>query len=164
MRNQNSKQHLCFELLYIHVKPLKRKFYIQSFFINHRFQFLFQVFVSSPKQAAAVFTPASVISRQYFTLFWEVWYFLDLIPPLLLYIKPPLPINKQFSIDSFLDWEGLHWDFSSTFAYPPSSVLFSAFIPTPKHQTHWLFCRLLKNWSYWNIKSFPYRYQKNYEW
>jgi len=31
---------------------------------------------SSPKQAAAVFTPATVISRQYFTLFWDVQYFL----------------------------------------------------------------------------------------
>jgi len=26
------------------------------------------------------------------------------------YIKHHLPIDKQFSIDSFLDWEGLHWD------------------------------------------------------
>jgi len=26
------------------------------------------------------------------------------------YIKHHLPINKQFSIDSFLDWEGLCWD------------------------------------------------------
>jgi len=23
-------------------------------------------------------------------------------------------MNKQFSIDSFLDWEGLHWDFSAS--------------------------------------------------
>jgi len=77
------------------------------------------VIVRSPKDAATFFTPAAVISRQYFTLFWEVRYFLDPIPPLLLYIKPPLPINKQFSIDSFLDWEGLHWDFSSTLRSPP---------------------------------------------
>jgi len=54
-----------------------------------------------------------------------------------LYIKPPLPINRQFSIDSFLDWEGLHWDFSSKFAYPPYSILFSAFVPTPKHEKNW---------------------------
>jgi len=26
------------------------------------------------------------------------------------YIKHHLPINKQFSTDSFLDWEGLCWD------------------------------------------------------
>jgi len=57
--------------------------------------------------------------------------FLDPIPPVLLYIKPPLPINKQFSIDSFLDWEGLHWDFSSMFAYPPYYVTFSASAPMP---------------------------------
>jgi len=35
------------------------------------------------------------------------------IPPLLLYIKPLFSINKQFRIDSFLDCEGLHWDFCS---------------------------------------------------
>jgi len=33
-------------------------------------------------------------------------------------------MNKQFSIDSFLDWAGLHWDFSSTITTPPVSVLF----------------------------------------
>jgi len=38
------------------------------------------------------------------------------------YIKHLFPFNKQFSIDSFLDWEGLHWDFSSTITSPPVSV------------------------------------------
>jgi len=49
--------------------------------------------------------------------------FLDPIPPLLLYIKPIFPLDKQFSIDSFLDWEGLHWDFSSPPQYPPYVVI-----------------------------------------
>jgi len=35
---------------------------------------------------------------------------LDPISHSFVYIKHHLPINKQFSIDSFLDWEGLHWD------------------------------------------------------
>jgi len=46
-----------------------------------------------------------------------------MIPPLLLYLKLPFPMNKQFSIDSFLDLEGLHWDFSSPITSPPISVL-----------------------------------------
>jgi len=45
-----------------------------------------------------------------------------------LYIKPLFSINEQFSIDSFLDWEGLHCNFSSTFTSPPICVPFSAFI------------------------------------
>jgi len=32
----------------------------------------------------------------------------------LLYIMPLVPINKQFSFDSFFDWESHHWDFSSS--------------------------------------------------
>jgi len=40
----------------------------------------------------------------------------------ILYIKPLFPINKQISIDSFLDWEGLHCDFSLTLTYPPYAV------------------------------------------
>jgi len=81
---------------------------------------------SSPKQAAIVFTPA--------LLFPPIFYplprgpiFLEPIPPLLLYIKHHFPLNKQFSIDSFLDWEGLHWDFSSMIMSPPISVPFSAY-------------------------------------
>jgi len=46
-----------------------------------------------------------------FTLLDVVRKFLDII----LCIKPLFPINKQFSIDSFLDWEGHHW----YFAYHP---------------------------------------------
>jgi len=61
----------------------------------------------------------------------------DLIPPLLLYIKLLFPINKQSGIDSFLDWEGLHWDFSATFTSPPISIPFSASIPMPEHPTHY---------------------------
>jgi len=49
----------------------------------------------------------------------------DPIPHYFLYIKPPFPINKQFSIASFLDWEGLHWDFCS----PPSFRQCSQFLP-----------------------------------
>jgi len=77
--------------------------------------------VSSPKQAAVVFTPA-LYSSQYSTLFQEVQYFLIRSLFYLLYIKHHFPLNKQFSIDSFLDWEGLHWDFSSTVTSPPVSV------------------------------------------
>jgi len=44
----------------------------------------------------------------------------------LLYLKPLFPINKQFSIDSFLDWEGLHWDFCSL----PSFLKRSQFPPS----------------------------------
>jgi len=38
----------------------------------------------------------------------------SLIDPIfisLLYIKPLVAINKQFSINAFLDWGGHHWDF-----------------------------------------------------
>jgi len=49
-------------------------------------------------------------------------YHLDLIPPSFLYIKHHFPLNKQFSIDSFLNWEGLLWDFNSTIMSPPVSV------------------------------------------
>jgi len=65
--------------------------------------------VSSPKQAAVTFTP-TFISRQYSTLIQEVQYFLIRSLPHFVYIKHHLPINKQFSINSFLDWEGLCWD------------------------------------------------------
>jgi len=55
----------------------------------------------------------------------------------LLYIKPLFPINKQFNIDSFLEWEGLHWDF-----FPlPSSPRRSLFMPSirllPTHLNCW---------------------------
>jgi len=61
----------------------------------------------------------------------------DPIPPLLLYVKLLFPINKQFSIDTYLDWEGLHWDFCLMFTSPAISVPFSASILTPKHQTRY---------------------------
>jgi len=32
----------------------------------------------------------------------------------LLYMKPPVAVNKNFSIDSFLDWEGHHWNTGSS--------------------------------------------------
>jgi len=47
----------------------------------------------------------------------------DQIPFSLLYIKPLFPINKQLSIDSFLDCDSLHWDFCS----PPSFLQHSQF-------------------------------------
>jgi len=84
--------------------------------------------VSSPKHAAAVRTPVYLFppnilpSSKWSDISWSDH--LDPILPLLLYIKPPFPINKQFRIDSFLDWEGLHWDFSSMFTSPPISILF----------------------------------------
>jgi len=36
----------------------------------------------------------------------------EFLDPSLLFIMSQFPINKQFSIDSFLDWEGLHWVFA----------------------------------------------------
>jgi len=39
-------------------------------------------------------------------------------------------MNKQFSIDSFLDWEGLHWDFSLrlhlSVSVPSSAFIYAA--------------------------------------
>jgi len=57
-----------------------------------------------------------------FTLFQEVSYlpwsdlcyqdiFLIHFFTYFFYLKSLVPINKQFSIDSFLDWEDHHWDF-----------------------------------------------------
>jgi len=67
--------------------------------------------VTHSKQAALMF---SFLPFQ-FNLFYEVRKFLDLFLYLpLVYINPLFPINKQFSIDSFLDWEGHHWDSRST--------------------------------------------------
>jgi len=53
-----------------------------------------------------------------FTLFNEVRKFLYTI----LYLKTPFSINKQFSIDSFHDWEGHH----RVFAYDDHRLHFSA--------------------------------------
>jgi len=36
-------------------------------------------------------------------------HFLCILDKTILYIKGCRSINKQFSIDSFLDWEGHHW-------------------------------------------------------
>jgi len=58
--------------------------------------------VSSPKQAAAVLTPAYVFPPIFYPLSRGP-IFLDPIPPLLLHIKLPFAMSKQFSIDSFLD-------------------------------------------------------------
>jgi len=90
-----------------------------------------------PKQADAVFTPDTFIFPPIFYPLLRGLIFSysgpsDLIPSLLFYIKFLYPINKQFSIDSFLDLEGLHWDFSSTIASSPASVPFSAFVLTAK--------------------------------
>jgi len=45
----------------------------------------------------------------YLSLRCPINFFLD--PPFV-YIKIPFPINKQFSTDSFLDWEGHSWVFA----------------------------------------------------
>jgi len=87
------------------------------------------------EQATAVLTPAYLFptnilpSSKKSNISWSDH--LDPIPPLLLYIKLPFPMNKQFSIDSFLDWEGLHWDFSSTIASPPVYVMFWVWLLDP---------------------------------
>jgi len=79
--------------------------------------------VSSPKQAATVLTPALLFPPIFYPL-QRGPIFLDLIPPLLLYIKHHFPLNKQFSTDSFLDCKGLHWVFSSMIMSPLVSVLY----------------------------------------
>jgi len=66
--------------------------------------------VRSPKQATTVFTPALLFPPMFYPLLSGP-IFLDPIPPLLLYIKHLFPFNKQFSSDSFLDWEGLQLGF-----------------------------------------------------
>jgi len=66
--------------------------------------------VSSPNQAAAVFTPALLFPPMFYPLLRGP-IFLDPIPSLLLYIKHLFPFNKQFSSDSFLDWEGIQLGF-----------------------------------------------------
>jgi len=82
--------------------------------------------VSSLKQPAVVFTPALLLLPIFYPL-PKGPIFLDPITLIrsllyLLYIKHHFHLNIQFSIDSFLDWEGLHWDFSSTITSPPVSV------------------------------------------
>jgi len=52
-----------------------RYFSLYKFKVVSNRLLLFQI-VSSPRQAAVVFTPASFIACQYSTLFWEVWLFL----------------------------------------------------------------------------------------
>jgi len=89
------------------------------------FPFSFSV-ISSPKQAAVVFTPALLCPPIFYPL-PRGSIFLDPIPLSFLYIKHLFPFNKRFSIDSFLDWEGLHWDFSSTITSSTVSV------PYPLH-------------------------------
>jgi len=117
--------------------PLFRVIIFFTFTVQSRFKwaavvsFSLQVVVSLP--GAAVFTPANLCYPLLRGLTFR-----DPIPPLLLYIKPPLPFNKQFSIDSFLYWERLHWDFRTTFASPPYFVTFSASAPKPK-QVSYLF-------------------------
>jgi len=56
---------------------------------------------------AVVFTPALLFPPIFYPLL-RGRIFLDPIPPLFLYIKHIFSLNKQFSIDSFLDLEGLH--------------------------------------------------------
>jgi len=60
------------------------------------------------------------------TLFFCIW-------------RPLFPINKQFSIDSFLDWERLHWDFCS----PPSSLQRSQFLPSDDSSQRTLLAKII---------------------
>jgi len=46
-------------------------------------------------------------------------------------------MNKQFSIDSFLDWEGLHWDFSSRLHLRRSRYVLRLQFLTPNHRTRY---------------------------
>jgi len=51
----------------------------------------------------------------------------------LLFVKPLFPINKQFSVDAFLDWEGHHWDIRSTGSSHHHSQFPLLFILLPTH-------------------------------
>jgi len=92
------------------------------------------------------------------TLVQEVSYFLWSIFPYqdiffirfftcLVYIKPFVPINKQFSIDSFLDWEDHHWDFSLS----RSSIIAHMFLPSLQlHHVEYLRKSDLRVLTFWN--------------
>jgi len=130
---------VCCTWLVLQYSNLPNAFFIEMLFICNSSFLIIDLWISTHGiQYSNDWYPATVISSQYIlpsskrsVISWSD--LADPIAPLLLYIKSPLPINKQFSIDSFLDWEGLHWDFSSV--YPLSSVSISASAPTPKHQT-----------------------------
>jgi len=95
--------------------------FLQLMSKHHKLQSFFDVpSISSPKQAAVVFTPALLFPPIFYPLPRGL-IFLDPIPPLPFVYKASLPLNKQISIDYFLDWEGLHWDFGSTITSPVSA-------------------------------------------
>jgi len=81
-----------------------------------QFVFPYPCNLSYSKQAAVVFIPAftfpdvSVLSSSKMFDIFLIRFFISL-----LYIKPLFPMNKQFSIDSFLDWKGHHWVSTHTF-------------------------------------------------
>jgi len=54
-----------------------------------------------------------------------------------LYIKHLFPINKQFSIDSFLDWEGLLLGFKLRDNVSSRFRSHTASIPTPQQRTRY---------------------------
>jgi len=88
-------------------------FQAQSLFKHTAFSLSFLILtctVGHSKQAAIVFIPAvSVLpSSKRSVIIFLIHFFYSL-----LYIKPLVAINKQFRIDSFLHWEGHHWDFCS---------------------------------------------------
>jgi len=85
--------------------------------------------VSHSKQAAINVLIPAIILPAYFLLPWSMSSesFLDII----LYIKPLLYINKEFSIDSFLDWEGHRWGISLTTYHFRTSV--SVLTPLTHH-------------------------------
>jgi len=64
------------------------------------------------KQVIPNSLPVKFSSRSYFCAYFSlpssIWSESFLDPDI--YIKPLFPVNKQFSIGSFLDWEGHHQD------------------------------------------------------
>jgi len=137
---------------------LKYTIFHTSIFITFQAQSLFkQATVSLPflpcnvshsKQAAFILIPALLFLRFQFTLFQEVRYllicFFDMF--FFIFLKPLMyvAINKQFSFDSFLDWEGYHWDICSTChrsQFPPLVLLLQTHLTC--YDQNILFCQIL---------------------
>jgi len=60
----------------------------------------------------AIFIPANFSLQSVRSESFFIHFFISL-----LYLKPLFPIDKQFSIDAFLDWEGHHWDSCSIYSF-----------------------------------------------
>jgi len=85
--------------------------------------------VSHFKQAFVVFIPALLsMPFQFYPLLRSQLILLIRFFISLLYVKPVVSIHKQFSIDSFLDWEGHHWNISFMTLISPLLAI-SAFCP-----------------------------------